>query len=408
MPDDDFSRPLGLAKKRAPARGSLVAWLLLSSLGGLAIAGFVLLNLRGDPFGGEPHALAYLEKQPPQPPTTTPSTPPADSTAQASEPANTSIVSATDVETQSGVKIVRSHGAAPPGALIIDVPQALGARLAPAPDRRLVEKSRYGPLPRIGADGARPADVYARPVVAGLTKVNGPRIALVIGGMGLSQATTTAAINSLPPAVTLAFAPYGSDLGTVAAQARDAGHEIILQLPMEPIDYPQTNPGPHALLTTKSTAETIDDLHWLMSRFTGYIGVSNFLGAKFAADEKAMAPVLQDIAGRGLIYFDDASSPHGIPSARAAEVNLTAVKADLVLDAVARPDAIDAALKKLEAIARERGIAIGTASALPVSLDRLGRFARDAESHGIVLIPLSAARNVARVSEDARALEPPH
>jgi polysaccharide deacetylase 2 family uncharacterized protein YibQ len=430
--DDDFERPLGLAKRRRRGNHLHPALLAAFCAAAFGIAAVTWLDWRGDRLGGEPHAIARLETPARSRPEAAPVTQQIESaaaqsqtqlqatqlqTAQAAQtqaaqtqtapaaPATIGVESATEVETQSGVKVVRSRGGGPPGALIIDVPQTLGIRLVPAPDRRLVENGRYGPLPRIGPDGSRPADVYARPLVTGLSKENGPRIALVVGGMGLSPALTAAAIANLPPAVTLAFAPYGADLPAAAARAREAGHEIILQVPMEPLDYPQTNPGPHALITSHSAAANLDDLHWLLSRFSGYVGVGNFLGGKFTADDKAMAPILQEIGSRGLFYFDDGSSPRSLAAARAADFNLTAIKADVVVDAVARPEAIDAALKKLEAMARQQGIAIGAASGLPMSLDKLAQFARMAEAHGLVLVPLSAARNIARLSEDTRPRE---
>ncbi len=410
MADDDLDKPLGLEKKTRRTPGSSFAPLVFWGLGCLCVAAFAYLELRGDPYGGEPHAVALLEKAPSQPQTKNPqdraaATEPAQRSSATSTP---SIETALQVEDESGVKVVRPAGATPPGAMIIDVPRALGTRLAPAPDLRLVEKSRYGLLPRIGPDGARPADVYARPLGIALGKTSGPRIALVVGGMGLSQASTAAAIATLPPAVTLAFAPYGNELEADAARARDAGHEIILQLPMEPIDYPKMNPGAHALVTSTSRAQNVDDLHWLLSRFTGYVGVGNFLGGKFTADNEAMAPILREIAARGLFYFDDGTSPRSVAATLAADLNFSTVKADLVLDAQARPEAIDVALTKLEAMARQRGLAIGSASGLPVSLERIGRFAREAESRGLTLIPLSAARNLANLSADSHAKDAPH
>lgn len=407
MADDDLNRPLGLDKETRRVPGSSTAPIILWGLGCLGVSLLALLELRGDPFGGEPHVVAVLEKAPqqtrePQDKTSAPAATQPNLTTAA--PSNETAV---EVEDQSGVKVVRPTGALPPSAMIIDVPRALGTRLAPAPDSRLVEKSRYGLIPRIGPDGVRPADVYARPLIPALGQTKGPRIVLVIGGMGLSQTSTDAAIATLPPVITLAFAPYGNDLQADAARARDAGHEIILQLPMEPIDYPKTNPSPHALVTSAGAAQNTEDLHWLLSRFAGYVGVSNFLGGKFTADKEAMAPLLREIAARGLFYFDDGSSPRSIATTLAADFNLTAVKADLVLDAAARPEAIDLALTKLEAMARQKGIAIGTASGLPVSLERIGRFAREAESRGLVLIPLSAARNFANLSADSHLQNSP-
>src|SRR5690606_14076316 len=119
--------------------------------------------------------------------------------------------------------------------------------LAPAPDQALVEETADGPLPKIAADGRKPSEVYARPVPPD-ARID-RRIALVVSGMGISESATAHAIEVLPPEVTLSFAPYGSGLQDWIAKARAAGHEVLLELPMEPFGYPQNDPGPHTLLT---------------------------------------------------------------------------------------------------------------------------------------------------------------
>jgi polysaccharide deacetylase 2 family uncharacterized protein YibQ len=385
MAGDDLYDPLGVngrqPKRRSPPRLIFAAMLALT-----LISGFGLLRYSGSTLGGEPQAVAAIVPEPAAQPTAHPTAAPS---AEKVAPARLTVEDASDIEEMSGVKVVRSGGGAAPAATIIEVPQALGVTLAPSPDPRLVEPSRYGPLPRVGDDGARPADVYARPLLAPAAKTTAPRIALVVGGLGLSSLATAAAINSLPGAITLAFAPYGRNLEASAAAARAHGHEVILQLPMEPIDYPQTNPGPHTLLSSVSVAENTDNLHWLMSRFTGYAGVANFLGARLTADPAAFSPILQEIAERGLFYIDDGSSPQSLALTLAPNSGLSATKADVIIDAT--PEGIDAALIQLEAIARDKGAAIGLASALPESIEKIGSFARRAVGDGLLLIPLSAA-----------------
>ena len=103
--------------------------------------------------GGEPFAIARIEAAP------APVSPTAAAPAPARSDALAAMSSGDQVEASSGVKVVRNGGGGATNALIIEVPQTLGVQLTPAPDKRLVEKSRFGVLPRIGADGARPADV---------------------------------------------------------------------------------------------------------------------------------------------------------------------------------------------------------------------------------------------------------
>src|SRR5690606_5558793 len=115
------------------------------------------------------------------------------------------------LEEASGVKVVRGDEGEAPGAVIIRVPEGEGAIAEPRPE--LGESSNYGPLPRIGPDGTRPSALYAHPPVATDGR---PIISILVGGVGLSESVTAAALN-LPTPVSLAFAPYGRNL------ERDAG-----------------------------------------------------------------------------------------------------------------------------------------------------------------------------------------
>ena len=81
--------------------------------------------------------------------------------------------------------------------------------------------------------------------------------------------------------------------------------------------------------------------------------------------------MLREIGKRGLIYFDDGKSPRSVAGQISGANNVAFVKADAVLDAVPTAAEIDNALVRLEAAARNRGVAVGAASALPVSIERI-------------------------------------
>jgi polysaccharide deacetylase 2 family uncharacterized protein YibQ len=271
--------------------------------------------------------------------------------------------------------------AAPPDDTAIS-----GVRLAALPRQDLLEKSRFGLLPRIGADGTRPVDAYARPAppAGGL-----PRVAIVVGGLGVAEGSTAATLDKLPGEVTLAFAPYGENIRAALERARARGHEVLLQVPLEPYNYPAIDPGPHTLSTKASAAQNLDDLRWLLGRLTNYVGVVNYMGARFTADPAALGPILAELGKRGLLYLDDGSSAQS-QAADAAGGRVPFLQADVVLDADTTPAAIDQRLDQLAALARQRGYAIGTGSAFPVTVDRIDAFAAAAEKRGIVLVPLTA------------------
>jgi polysaccharide deacetylase 2 family uncharacterized protein YibQ len=381
---DPVNEPLGQAAEARPRRTARIVvavGLLALAAGAVALARTVDWRR-----GGEPFAVARIERSPGA--SAAPAA--AAATTAKADPAQAA-ANADQVEAESGVKVVRSGGGGAGGSMIIDVPQALSLRLPPAPDKRLAEKSRFGLLPRVGADGARPAEVYARPVFASAKlRPGAPRVALLVGGLGLNPASTSDAIARLPAAISLGFAPYGDNLDGEAAAAREAGHETLLQSPMEPFTYPADNPGPHTLLTSASDADNLDSLRWQMGRFVGYAGIVNHLGGKFTANARALTPALSEIAARGLFYLDDGSSPRSLAGEVAPTLGLASAAADAVVDADAAPAAIDAALTRLEALARARGAAIGAATALPSSLDRIARWSAGLEARGIELVPVSA------------------
>jgi hypothetical protein len=165
----------------------------------------------------------------------------------------------------------------------------------------------------------------------------------------------------------------------------------MLQAPMEPFDFPDNDPGPHTLTVDAKAQDNIERLHWVMARFTGYVGLVNFMGAKLTAHETALAPILREIGERGLVFLDDGSSARSLAGTVGAAVRAPTVRADVVLDTVARADAIDQELERLEQSARRRGLAIATASALPVTIDRVARWARTLEARGVLLVPVSSA-----------------
>ena len=206
-------------------------------------------------------------------------------------------------------------------------------RLSPV-DSKFVEMTPHGAIPKIAADGTRPADAFARPVKPLPGKPNAPRIALIVEGLGVSANATSDAIAKLPGQVTLGFVPYGAQVAALAAQARAADHELLLQVPMEPFDYPDNDPGPQTLLTSLTPEQNIERLHWVMSQFQGYVGLANSMGARFTASETSFAPILHETAKRGLIFVDDGSNPRSVAGQIAGANNLPFARADVIIDAV--------------------------------------------------------------------------
>ncbi|WP_407527717.1 divergent polysaccharide deacetylase family protein [Methylobacterium oryzisoli] len=390
--DDVLTRPLGLTDE-TPSR--LARWRARVPVGPILAAGLsvAVVGLAGivafteDPLGGEPHALVAIERRAP---------------AASAEPAPPPVAegpnrTAREVERASGVTVTRLDGGAAPDSVVIRVPGPAEVTLAPAPDPRLTERSRYGSLPKLGPGGLRALDLYARPEATALGSGAPPagRIALVLTGLGIGQTATQDAITRLPPAVTLAFAPYGPDVARSATRAREAGHEVMVQVPMEPFDYPDNDPGPQTLLAGAKPAENADRLAFVLSRIPGAVGAVNYMGARLTAEPAALEPVLREIGARGLGFLDDGVSPRSLSLEVGHRTKAPVARAEAI-DAIPRADAIDRELARLEEIARRKGFALGSAAALPLTIDRLARWSRDLESRGILLVPASRSLRTAR------------
>ena len=389
---DDLSTPLGQETVRRKRRYRLpfTATQAFAVLLGLFLVTFVSFAIFNDnPLGGEPIARIALRQPAPvgEKPATTPS--------GASEPVTRSAAKQAAPGEQRTVTIIDgSSGARHDVAISGDAPNKVEADAAPVimmagVDQRLLEKSRHGMIPVV-SDGLKPFTVYA--AEADRAKAaRMPVVAIVVGGLGVGAAKTTDAIMKLPAAVTLAFTPYGSDPAKLAERARAQRHEILLQIPMEPFDYPDNDPGPQTLLTTLGAEQNLDRLYWHLSRFQGYAGIANFMGARFVVTDAVMQPIVREAAMRGLGYLDDGSAPRSVASSLAAGQAMPFAKADFSIDAVPTSVEIDRTLAKLENLAKERGTAVGIASALPISIERIGIWIKALETHGIMLVPLTTA-----------------
>lgn len=281
-------------------------------------------------------------------------------------------------------------------------PQPMGpVSLTPAPAPGLVDESPRGPLPKVSDDGRKPWRVYARPFPAGETR---PRVAIVIGDMGMSGVTTGNALARLPAEVTFGFVPHAERLESWVERAREGGHEVMLVVPMEPIDYPRSDPGTNALLTRLTPDRNVGRLEWAMGRFLGYVGVTTVNGGKFVGNPDALKPILDVIAARGLLYLDPGLSrrPPGPPMAKV--LNVPRAMVDGFIDRDLSRGAIDEQLAELVKLAKENGAAVGVGLPYPTTIERVDMWARTLQDHGVVLAPLSA---VVGLQKQVDAMQPP-
>nr|WP_314256716.1 divergent polysaccharide deacetylase family protein [uncultured Devosia sp.] len=365
---DDLSTPLTGRKRKPGTRPHIpVARILFAILALIGIGFGLRILLTDDPNGGRPSQEVAITSMRGQ--------------NDVANDVSTGPVTITADPQQYPAGSEPPEAVEPHGSIAVaGLPDAYGA----LPD--LSEETSDGPIPRIAATGLTPFAAYASPAGAS----EGPRIAVIVTGLGINEQGSLDAIDTLPAPVTLAFAPYGKTLANTVSAARIAGHEVMLEIPLEPFDYPQNDPGPQTLLTGETPRANLDKLFWLMSRFGGYTGVINNMGARFTSSAADFSPIMEELGARGLGYIDDGSSNRSLAPQLATGNKVPFSKADLVIDANPSRQAILAALASLETKALENGQAIGIVSALPISMAAINEWSRDLEGKGVSLVPASA------------------
>ncbi len=262
------------------------------------------------------------------------------------------------------------------------------------PPLAVAEKASQGAPPETLPDAAKALPdpiwlAYARPSDGAADR---PRIAVVVAGLGLGRAATEAAIK-LPGAITLAFTSHTRDLQQWIDLARAAGHEILLDLPMEPENYPQIDPGPQALLTSLSGVENTERLNWHLDRAIGYVGVTHNMGSRFTASADHMRPILSALKVRGLMFLDARTSANSVAASLATAIGLPRAINNRFLDTQASRLAIDRRLDEIERIARRVGFSVAVSHAYPVTIDRLQRWIKTLDGKKLSLVPVSAVVN---------------
>jgi uncharacterized protein len=281
--------------------------------------------------------------------------------------------------------------ATPTPAEIAAIMQDVEAHAPPAPPPPPVPVRRPNGIPAPGEQVAA-AGGWAAGVQYGTAEsaAKTARVAILLRNVGRLDPDNADAIGSLPSAISLGFWPYAPEGKRLASRAQEKGHEIIVQLPLEPADYPASNAGPDSLLTTATPEQNAQRLDAVLSRFEGSSGVTNLMGGKMLQSKAALKPLLEELKTRGLIYVGENQNSHTTLRQIAREVNLRFGAAEVMIDAQPAPEAIDKALARLVGIAKQRGNAIGIGNATVVTVQQVHEWADTLAAQGITLVPVGA------------------
>lgn len=273
----------------------------------------------------------------------------------------------------------------------ISPPQGVSG-LSPAPDAALTEPSAQGLLPKVAVDGRQAWQVYARPLDA-KTPTDVPRIAVIVKGLGLSEAATEAAITLLSPVVTLAFDPYAKGLQHMGARAREYGHETLVSVPLESGLFPAVDPGTKSLMTALKKEENTVTLEGMLGGMSGYVGIFTTHGTKFNQSEHHVTNLMETLKTRGLMVVEGGPLKKSEMPKAAAKAEVPRAKADLSELADLSPAGIKAYLAKAESLARERSAVVVVVEPYPSVVRALPGWLASLAAKKIVVVPVTAVAN---------------
>ena len=256
--------------------------------------------------------------------------------------------------------------------------------------------------PKSKSKSKAPADIYARKFAnpEGL-----PMVGLVIGGLGMNATQTQLAIDDLPADVTLSFALDSKKLDHWIKTARADGHEVLIEVPMEAYDYGRMKMHPDTLLAGADAKSNLTRLEAVLARTSGYFGIVNYQGAKFAADKASATPVLDRLSEKGLAFIDDGSFERTSLESLSRASGLRYARAAGPIDARQTPADISAELMDLESLALEKGAAFGSGYAFPVTVEAAKVWISQLDEKGLVLAPVSAITNTRPVEVRTGSLD---
>lgn len=182
------------------------------------------------------------------------------------------------------------------------------------------------------------------------------RMVVIIDDVGVNVRESKK-ILSLPGPLTLSYLPYASHVQKQVEEAKQKGHELMLHMPMEPMDS-TVGQGPKPLMVDYTAAQIRENVQWDLEQFKGYVGVNNHMGSRFTAYRPGMKIVMAEIKKQGVFYIDSMTSPNSVGLEVAADYGVAALPRDIFLDHIDDYDAVMKQLNKAVQRARKKGYAI--------------------------------------------------
>jgi len=230
------------------------------------------------------------------------------------------------------------------------------------------------------------------------------KVIIIIDDMGLDKRRTQAVMDLKAP-LTLAFLPYAEGLTEMTSHARAQGHELMIHVPMEPLNE-NLNPGPVALLADMDEKEIRGAMKGIFTSFDGYVGINNHMGSKVTQSPEIMSWVMEELQKRGLLFVDSKTIGSSVAGEMADRYHLDHVDRDVFLDHYNSDEFVAESLQNLEHIALARGYAVAIGHPKDVTIRGLEAWLPTLEEKGLELVRVSAiAQNMKEVKVSASVVK---
>ncbi|MBG0775476.1 MAG: divergent polysaccharide deacetylase family protein [Desulfovibrionaceae bacterium] len=224
-------------------------------------------------------------------------------------------------------------------------------------------------------------DAVPRPGAAG-----NARLVVVIDDLGESV-TFARRLAALPYPVTFSIWPLATHAREVEDLAVDAGREVLVHQPMEPMGYPRVRPGRGSVFVSMDPAEIRRVVASNLDRLPRAVGLNNHMGSRFTQDRRGVDAVLEELRARHLFILDSLTHPASVVMEEAAREGVPALQRDVFLDVVRDRSAILRQLHKARRLAEHTGAAVAIGHPFPETLQALRDFA--AESADVRIVTLA-------------------
>ena len=213
------------------------------------------------------------------------------------------------------------------------------------------------------------------------------RVAIVFDDAGGSLSDVEEIIAIGRP-VAVAVLPGLVHSADVARRARAAGLEVLLHLPVEPEDETKEL-GPGGVTVSMTDAEIRATVRSGLASVPGAIAVNNHMGSKGTADPRVVRAILEVVRKEGLFFLDSVTTPRTVVGRVAAELGVRTAARTVFLDNENEEEAIRGQVRRLIALAKNRGSAVAIGHAQRLTRGVVAAMLHEFDQEGVTLVPLS-------------------